>query len=379
MSFLQIVILISCLMLTQSVWARIKLVTLPDREATVVRLDNPAATLVEEERVLTLQQGNNPVDFSWQSVNIQTHSIRLQILQQTEPVELLSVSYPPSGQALVWDIASPIGQQVTARISYLLGNIDRLVTYKALVNQEESQLDLTSYLVLRNFSGENLPSSQFQLDYGAAFESEILSGATKRMEFFMAPALPITKRFTFDAGQLPWEPDKQETNVGIPVHYELHNTADNGLGQHALWNGKARLYSAEPEGEDGFSGTLFLGEDNAAFTAVGQKLKLQTGNSRDVVVTQYKLAEQRFNEVYNHNGRLIMYDTEVVMQVNVENFKTQPARVTLKEPMPKEWEMKTHSHAYTREHNQLIEFDLNVPAQDKMQVDYTYYQRHVRL
>jgi hypothetical protein len=44
--------------------ARIKLVALPERADTVIRLDNPRATLIEEERVLTLQQGLNKVDFS---------------------------------------------------------------------------------------------------------------------------------------------------------------------------------------------------------------------------------------------------------------------------------------------------------------------------
>ena len=43
---------------------RIKLVALPERAATVIRLDNPYATLIEEERVLTLQKGLNKVDFS---------------------------------------------------------------------------------------------------------------------------------------------------------------------------------------------------------------------------------------------------------------------------------------------------------------------------
>jgi len=52
------------------VQARIKLVALPERAASVVRLDNPQATLIEEERVLTLQEGLNKVDFSWKGVSI---------------------------------------------------------------------------------------------------------------------------------------------------------------------------------------------------------------------------------------------------------------------------------------------------------------------
>ena len=55
--------------------ARIKLVALPERAATVIRLDNPNATLIEEERVLTLQAGINKVDFSWKAVSIDADSI----------------------------------------------------------------------------------------------------------------------------------------------------------------------------------------------------------------------------------------------------------------------------------------------------------------
>src|SRR4030042_1376115 len=65
------------LLCATGVQARIKLVALPERAATVIRLDNPNATLIEEERVLTLQQGLNHVDFSWKGVQIDEDSIRL--------------------------------------------------------------------------------------------------------------------------------------------------------------------------------------------------------------------------------------------------------------------------------------------------------------
>ncbi len=360
------------LLAIETAWARIKLVALPEREATIVRLDNPDATLLEEERVLTLQQGLNQVDFSWKGVEIIPDSIRLAVLK--EAVTVLSVSYPPNEQALVWQIASPIGQQVRVRISYLLNKIDRLVTYQAVVRKDESNLDLNSFLVLRNFSGENLPASRFQLDYGETFESAIMTGETKRMPFFTAKELPLKKRFTFDAAQLPWNPKQVNDNVGIPVHYELENTTANGLGQHALWNGKARLY-----GEDGHGSRLFLGEDNAKFTPVGQPLKLTIGDSRDIVVTQRKMSQKRLNERRNaKRNRVILYDLQETMQVEIENFKEQAVFVTLKEPMPKEWEMKKTSHPYKQAHNQEILFDIPVPPKDKVVVTYSYYQRNIR-
>jgi hypothetical protein len=366
-------IIMGSLIFSQAAWARIKLAALPERQATVVRLDNPTATLVEEERVLTLQEGVNKIDFSWKNVQIQTDSIRLTVLDHLQPVTLLSVSYPNNEEALVWEVGSPVAQQVRARISYLLNYIDRLVTYSATVNKEETALMLDSFLVLRNFSGENLATARFQLDYGETFEGTSLNNETKKIQFFTAANLPIRKRFTFDAGVLPWDPKQEQNNVSIPVQYELDNRVEAGLGKHALWDGKTRLYQ-----EDGHGSTIFLGEDNVEFTPVGQPMQLTIGKSRDVVVTQRKMSEQRLNERRNNENKVVLYDTEEVMQVEIENFKNLPAAVTLKEPMPMEWEMKQQSHEYTREHNQLINFNIDVPAKQKVTVAYTYYQRNLK-
>src|SRR6056297_289183 len=66
---------------------RIKMVALPERADTVIRLDNPNATLIEEERVLTLQAGVNKVDFSWKGVSIDEDSIRLTVLDHPDKVK----------------------------------------------------------------------------------------------------------------------------------------------------------------------------------------------------------------------------------------------------------------------------------------------------
>ena len=229
--------------------ARIKLVTLPDRDNTTVRLDNPQATLVEEERILNLHKGVNKVDFSWKGVHVDSDSIRLKIIGHPDKTRLINVSYPPNSQSLVWDIYSPRAQQEKIRVSYLLANIDRLVTYEAITDKDETKLDISSYMILRNFSGESLGPAMFQLDYGQGFMKSINDGESKRMLFYQANQVSISKSFTFDAGKHPWEPNKQDTNVGIPVHYELENNKTNHLGKHALWGGKMRIYQDDGRGE----------------------------------------------------------------------------------------------------------------------------------
>ncbi len=259
------------------VLARIKLVALPEREATVIRLDNPRFTLIEEERVLTLQKGLNKVDFSWKGVSIDADSIRLAVLDHPEKVTLLNVSYPPNEAALVWEISSESGDPETVRISYLLRNIDRLITYKAIADKAETAVDLKSFLVLRNFSGEDFGLSRVLLDYGEAFEQDIKHEETKQMLFLKVDKVPIEKIWTFDAAKLPWDPKKLENkNVGIPVSYRIVNNQASGLGKFALWGGKARIFQ-----DDGQESTIFLGEDLTGLVPVGEKTELYIGDSRD--------------------------------------------------------------------------------------------------
>src|SRR5216683_1208984 len=92
-----------------SIWgpaaqARVKLVALPERARVVVSLNNPDATLVEEERLITLQKGVNKVDFSWRGVNIDATSIQVRMLAHADTVTVLNTSYPPNENALIWEI-----------------------------------------------------------------------------------------------------------------------------------------------------------------------------------------------------------------------------------------------------------------------------------
>ena len=315
--------------------ARIKLVALPERAATVIRLDNPAATLIEEERVLTLQQGLNKVDFSWKGVNIDSDSIRLQVLDNPGKVKLLNVSYPPNEAALVWEIASENSFAETVRISYLLHNIDRLITYKAIADKEETAVDLTSFLILRNFSGEDFDMARVMLGYGDIFDKGIDHEETKQLLSWKKPKVPVTKVWKFDAAKQPWDPEKLENkNVGIPVSYRIFNNTESGLGESALWPGKARLFQ-----DDGHESTIFLGEDVTGMVPVGEKTELYIGDSRDIVVTQRKMKDERVNVRYNNKQNIVLYDNDERITAKIENFKDKPAVLTMIQHIQGQWKM----------------------------------------
>ena len=236
--------------------ARTKLAALPEREAVAVRLDNPRGTLIEEERVLTLQEGENTVDFSWRGVNLDPDSVRIAFLGHPGGVKVLSVSYPPGEPALVWRLTAGGPWEEKVRITYLLSNIDRLISYRGVAAKDEKTLELTAHLILRNFSGEDFGSAKVDSGLGAPFETPSLNEETRKILYFTRPKVPVRKILTWDAASKPWEPKRQESAVGIPVQYELQNTVEGGLGTGILWDGKFRVYQ-----DDGRGGTIFLGEN----------------------------------------------------------------------------------------------------------------------
>ena len=355
-----------------SIWASLNLAE-HERTATLIRLDNPQATLVEEERILTLQKGINRVDFSWKGVSIDADSIRLTMLSHPAQVFLLNVSYPPNEAALVWEISSAGAWEEKVRVSYLLAGIDRLITYKAFADKDEHRVTLKSHLILRNFSGEDFRDAVTLLDIGGRFKIDISNEETKQLRLFEKNDVPLTKVWKFDAGVQPWDPRNLSQNVGIPVFYRIENNRKSRLGKFSLAEGKVRVYQ-----EDGQGSTIFLGEDNMKFVAVGEKAEILIGDSRDILVTQHRMQEKKINVRRNKKNEVVLYDTDEIIKAEIENFKDQPAVLTLIEQIPGQWEMKKCNFEYILKDAFTLVFEIALPPQGKKELEMHYQRRNVR-
>ncbi len=265
------------------------------------------------------------------------------------------------------------------RISYLLSNIDRLITYKAVADKQETAVDLKSYLILRNFSGEDFDQARVLLDYGEAFEQGIDHEETKQLLFLRAAGVPITKVWRFDAAQQPWDPEKLENqNVGIPVSYRIKNDVPSKLGRHALWGGKARIFQ-----DDGHAGTIFLGEDVTGMVPVGEKTDLYVGDSRDIVVTQRKQRDAQINVRKNNSDQVVLFDTDEEITAKIENFKDSPAVLTMIQHIPGMWEMESCNMEYKKKDAFTLEFEVQLPARTAdgpavKELKMHYHRRNVR-
>lgn len=352
--------------------ARIKLVALPDRTSLALSTEHPDETLVEEERVLTLQKGVNQVDFNWQGVSINPSAITFEALDHPGEITLISVKFPPGENSLVWELVAPRAMTERVRVTYFLVGIEREYSYRAIADTEEKSLELKEYLLLRNNSGERLEGANVRTGIAAPYATDLDFGEA-RQRLLTKSTIPFKKVFTWDDSVMPDDPEKAATTVGVPISYVVRNESAAGLGDHSLRYGKARIFQ-----DDGKGGTAFLGEDWGGYTAVNEELRLGIGESRDIKVTRKIKDERITSERKNQRGDLVLYDRQRDYEAIVENFRDDAATVTLVMHFDETWDVANASHASERKDFRTLQFEIPVAASDSVVVSFTIDQRNLR-
>jgi len=374
-------------LLPTTVGARIKLITLPPRERVEIQLDNPHATLVEEERIVPLVKGVNQVDFSWANTRIDPNTIVFRVLgpagDATLDVKVLSVSYPPNEAALVWQVSSSDSGSAKVRISYLLGNLTKSFNYRAVASNDEKTLTLSEYMRLQNFANEEFLSTapaekgaDIFVGYGLFFMRPVGLNETKEMLVDKFMKVPIQKTYTCNPAQFDYL-DRPQFKLRVPMHYVLKNDKANNLGKTPLPYGKARIFIEPKDPKAPDASTTFLGEDWGKFTPIDDEMKLYLGVAQDIVVKRTIEKNERSKVAGN------LYNQEIILKYEIENFKDQAVTLDVAENIPYiraeligntgrdvEWELGKETNfegGPDREKTTLTDvlFHVKLPARDK--------------
>jgi hypothetical protein len=312
--------------------ARVKLITLPVRERVEIQLDNASATLVEEERIVPLVKGENQVDFSWANTQIDPNTIVFRVIapvgEKPLEVKVQSVSYPPNEAALVWSVGASDSGSARVKISYLLGNLNKSFNYRAVAANNEAMLVLSQYMRLQNFANEEFGSTELWAGFGPKFSKPVGINETKEMLVEKFEQVPVRKTYTCNPAEFDYL-DRAQNKLRVPMHYVLKNDKANHMGSAPLPFGKVRIFieGSKNAAADGASSTAFLGEDWGKFTAIDDEMRLYLGVAQDVVV---KRTIER-NETKRVSGNL--YNQEVVVKYEIENFKDQPVALDVVESL----------------------------------------------
>jgi hypothetical protein len=347
--------------------ARTKLVALPNRDVIRLNLDHPSESLVTEERVLDLQQGNNHVDFSWQGVQIDPSTIQLQALDHPGTVKLINIAYPPGENALVWNLYAPTAGQERVRIYYLLGGLERVVSYRQLASADEKTAHLDCRYRLANRSGEDLSDVRVNVGIGSPWTTDLRDGEAREMALFDA-ALPVKKMYIYTV------PSDREQS---PLFYRIVNDTESGLGNFKLPSGKMRIFQTDSKGS-----SVFLGEDWMPELPVKEKADLALGMARDVVVKRNVVQIENENIRRSQDGsRIVLADRKVHVRYEIENFKNASVTLKIVEPMKDNWTVDKLTGGakavWERKDNATLEESIDLPPKgEKQTVDLYYTQKN---
>ncbi|MCP4451527.1 MAG: hypothetical protein GY809_08700, partial [Planctomycetes bacterium] len=167
----------------------IELVTLPTRDNVQITIYNEAnLTLVSEQRKLTLKRGWNWLQFMWANTQIDPTSLDLQPRQHQDKVTVEQLVYPAGLKDIGrWLIRSEVDGQVPFELTYFTSGLAWRSVYMGTLSQDETHMDLKSYVRVDNGSGEDFKSTQVRLVLGDVQVLEPIASLAYRPHPFGRP------------------------------------------------------------------------------------------------------------------------------------------------------------------------------------------------
>ena len=298
---------------------------------------------------------------------------------------------------LKWSLINDHAGSQECEMSYLTSGMTWSANYVAVVNQNDSKLDLSGWVTINNTSGTgyndavlklvagqihrvtpqyNLGYDEYAYDGRAAgmaaeggFEEEsffeyhlytlqrpatVLNNQQKQISLLEGEGIGANKIFVFDPAAAYY--GIGDTTEGkIEVNLKFMNSERNGLGL-PLPKGIIRVYK-----EDSSGSLQFIGEDRIDHTPKDEEIEIYLGEAFDIVGE--RVVMDRRELAWN----LWEYDVEVTLR----NHKTEKVDVIYWDHVWGDWTVTKSNYEYSQKDASTVEFVLPVAVDGETKLTYT--------
>lgn len=309
-----------------------------------------------------------------------------------------------SRPSLLWHLNTNRGGGHRAEVAYMTNGITWSADYVAVINEDETEVNMTGWVTLNNQSGATYRNAQLQLLAGdvrrvqenmaypqaarvyemadavgaPAFQEEsffeyhlynldgtttIAERETKQMELLGASGVGVVRRLIFD-GSGSYFPFYRARRPGAggateelsaAIVLELENSEANSMGM-PLPKGKVRVYKKDSRGN-----LQFLGEDLINHTPRNETIRLYIGDAFDVVGTRRQVSTRTISRCVS----------EQEYEIQVRNRKETAVDVDVVERVWGDWTITQKSHEYNDLDSRTIEFPVHLDPDETEEVTYT--------
>ena len=297
-----------------------------------------------------------------------------------------NISAPNFSPYLQWEIKNNKAGKVKASLVYKLGNVSWDAIYRLTTNgQTEGELVVEG--VIFNNSSKDYFNANINLVEGIINKSKpkqtnnYSEMAMSRSVVQKNTPTELGDYYIYSTGSIQNFTSRENITVGIygplnvnyekvyvfenferqkkdeplRIEYTLSNTEKDGLGI-VLPAGKVDIYTNSNKG-----GFEFIGSDNIGQVPKGESSKIQAGYASDITGKR---------KVINYDRQ--RKSEEAVIEVALNNSKSETASVKVVEHINGDWVIRDPSHDYIKEDASTIHFLIDVEPGKKEFITYTY-------
>lgn len=310
----------------------------------------------------------------------------------------ISVGSLPEGlitrPTLIWMVNSNSSGKQDVEVSYQTSGMNWHAEYVVVLNEDDTELDLNSWVSVENTSGSTYKNAKLKLVAGdvnlvqdikynqpqydrvyaaKSIEREeqfgekeffeyhiynlqrpttIANNETKQISLFEASDVKAKKKYFYgNRSNYYYNPSSQKNKVAVIVEFE--NSEENNLAK-PMPKGKVRVYKSDGEALE------FVGEDLIDHTPKKEKVKLKIGEAFDIVV----------DDIQTENKKITDRVYEQAYEVTITNRKNEDIVVEVERNLGFNWEILSSSLSYNKKDSQKIEFQVPVKADAKTVLKY---------
>jgi hypothetical protein len=307
---------------------------------------------------------------------------------------------------LVVSLVSAQAGEQQLELSYLTGGLSWRADYVAELAENDDNLDLNGWVTLTNQSGAAYPNAKLQLVAGdlnrvreaqpltrevmamaakvadaaemrqeSLFEyhlytlqrpTDLAENQTKQVALMSAAQVPVTKEFLLQGANYYYSGQYGELGqkLKVGVFVEFRNEGE-GLGI-PLPKGVIRMYKKDAGGN-----AQFIGEDRVDHTPKKETVRLKLGDAFDLTADKKQTDFKKLAGTSRYN-----YVLESAYEIVLKNAKSEAVTVTVREPMPGDWNVVSESLPHAKAAADTAEWKVTVPAEGSATLNYRVRVRY---
>ncbi|MCH7771777.1 MAG: DUF4139 domain-containing protein [Bacteroidetes bacterium] len=315
-----------------------------------------------------------------------------------------SVDYLPEGlitkPTLIWQVNSNSSGKQDVELSYQTKGMNWHAEYVVVLNEDDTELDLNSWVSVDNKSGATYKNAKLKLVAGdinliqninlrggrqdmymmtkssvsnqqfqekTFFEYHIYNlkrpttlsnNETKQISLFEASNVAAKKKYFYGSTSNRWYWNQQgQRKVAVIVEFE--NSEEYGLGV-PMPKGKVRVYKSDGESLE------FIGEDLIDHTPKKEKIKLKIGDAFDIVA----------EEVQTENTQISTKVWEQEFEITFKNRKNENVVIEVERNLGTNWDILKTSIDYKKIDAFRVTFSVPVKADSETKLTFRVRYRY---